>query len=204
MNDYYKNSLAVLRKLVGDSVDFDAIINKQLDIDNLNELLAPYAEELRFRFPLQNPGIKQLSDLLCWASKKGHMELARLLLAHGANINWSTGPLRLASESNHVELVRLLLVNGADVHDSKDMPLREASYFGNVAAVELLLAYGANVHAEDDIALGMASSKRHVEVVKILLDHGASPRVEWVQHFERSGDYEIANLLKAKLDQSKP
>lgn len=53
----------------------------------------------------------------------GFTDIARLLLDHGAYVNWIDGegvtPLILASFKDHIELVQLLLDYGADitVHD---------------------------------------------------------------------------------------
>ncbi|KAF0717653.1 Aste57867_2175 [Aphanomyces stellatus] len=58
------------------------------------------------------------------ASQNGHIEVATLLLANGADVNqddkygWS--PLSIASQQGHVEVTTLLLANGADVNQPTD------------------------------------------------------------------------------------
>ena len=55
---------------------------------------------------------------LTYAARDGFTEIARLLIDHGAEVNWIDGegvtPLILASFKNHIELVQLLLDHGAD------------------------------------------------------------------------------------------
>ncbi|MGD1855710.1 MAG: ankyrin repeat domain-containing protein [Leptolyngbyaceae cyanobacterium] len=55
---------------------------------------------------------------LIYAARDGFIEIARLLIDHGADVNWIDGegvtPLILASFKDHIELVQLLLDHGAD------------------------------------------------------------------------------------------
>lgn len=55
---------------------------------------------------------------LTYAARDGFTEIARVLIDHGADVNWIDGegvtPLILASFKNHIELVQLLLAHGAD------------------------------------------------------------------------------------------
>ena len=88
------------------------------------------------------------------ASADGHVEVVRLLLEKGANINTakvtSSGwmPLSGASANGHVEVVRLLLEKGADIDTADEdgqTPLSWAAEKGHAAVVTLLQQYkGAN------------------------------------------------------------
>ena len=55
---------------------------------------------------------------LIYAARDGALEIAKALIAKGADVNWQDGekvtPLILASHKNHIELVRLLLIHKAD------------------------------------------------------------------------------------------
>ncbi|MEM7066023.1 MAG: ankyrin repeat domain-containing protein [Cyanobacteria bacterium P01_B01_bin.77] len=55
---------------------------------------------------------------LTYAARDGFIEIATLLIDHGADVDWIDGegvtPLILAAFKNHIELVQLLLDQGAD------------------------------------------------------------------------------------------
>lgn len=61
---------------------------------------------------------------LHWASRKGHLEVVRELLAAGADTQAKNGvgktPLHLASDGAHLEVFKELMVAGADIEE-KDM-----------------------------------------------------------------------------------
>ena len=79
--------------------------------------------------------------------------------------------LMKASRNGHVDMVKVLLAADADVHARDDYALREASYYGHIDVVRMLLAAGANVHAYDDYALLWASYNGHIDVVLALAEH---------------------------------
>lgn len=55
---------------------------------------------------------------LTYAARDGFIDIARLLIDYGADVNWIDGegvtPLILAAFKDHIELVQLLLNHGAD------------------------------------------------------------------------------------------
>ena len=116
------------------------------------------------------------------ASREGFVDLALVLLKHGADIeardksDWS--PLERAVTKGHVELTRVLLERGANVN-AQDMkrrtPLYLASDCGKPAVARVLLSHGADVKARDkdnETPLHRAKGK---EVARILIEHGADP-----------------------------
>ena len=101
------------------------------------------------------------------AAANGRLELSRLLLNNGANVNWQSGrtlpesaydgnagwsALALAAAAGHGDVVGLLLDRGANVDIQWDFgrtALHEAAIFGRASVVELLLARGAAVDVRD-------------------------------------------------------
>jgi ankyrin repeat protein len=96
---------------------------------------------------------KDQSTALHWAAWKGHVELAGLLLDHGADIqahnengHWGTTPLHAAAHGNQAKVVELLLARGADVNAQRAIgtgtPLGETRAHNATAAAKLLRAAG--------------------------------------------------------------
>lgn len=83
------------------------------------------------------------------ASMDGHVEVARLLLDSGAQVNMPTdsfeSPLTLAACGGHVELALLLIERGANIEEVNDegyTPLMEAAREGHEDMVSVLLSKG--------------------------------------------------------------
>jgi len=135
--------------------------------------------------------------LLIAAMSDGSAEIARLLIAKGADVkatdagNFTT--LNAATVGNDTETIRLLIDAGVDVNTPGGpgiTPLMNVALHGNTSAVKMLLAKGANINAvsapafnevkNGSIALGnftpllLAASYGPVDLVKALLDAGAN------------------------------
>ncbi len=106
--------------------------------------------------------------------------------------------LLLAAERNQIEIVRLLLEHGADINKIPRpnpftgvvsmTPLMAASAQGHAAVVELLLAHGADastqvgntaLYEEGVTALLLATVKGHTQVVDLLNQAAASGGRTW-------------------------
>jgi ankyrin repeat protein len=124
------------------------------------------------------------STPLHWASSRGHVELARVLLEHGAVATAQDGegstPLDLASSGGHVELAQVLLEHGAVAtaqYEDGSTPLHRASSGGHLELARVLLEHGAVATARDgngSTPLDLASSKGHLELAQVLLQHGST------------------------------
>ena len=121
---------------------------------------------------------------LHWAVRADQLEIARLLVASGANANaanrYGLTPLSLAAGNANAAMVKLLLDAGADAKATirqGETVLMAAARTGNPEAVALILSHGADVHAREktlgENALMWAAAENHPEVVKLLLDRGA-------------------------------
>ena len=83
-----------------------------------------------------------------------------------------------------VEIVKLLLKHGANINPtekySSDVPLNWAVSIGNIKIVELLLKAGADPNVEGgcgDCSLILAVERANVEMVELLLKHKANPNI---------------------------
>jgi cytohesin len=122
------------------------------------------------------------------AAYKGHVEIVKILLDRGADLNAkdNTGhaPLHWAAIEGHVDVVRVLLDRGANPNAKNNTghtPLHNAAYFGHVEIVKILLDRGADLNAKDNTGhapLHWAAIEGHVDVVRVLLDRGANPNAK--------------------------
>ena len=114
---------------------------------------------------------------------KGHIEVAQLLFAHGADLNSRSKdnftPLHLASWMGHLTIVKWLLSHGADVNSQdkrNSIPLHQAAMSGDLDICQLLLEHNAEVNSCDNhgsTPLLLASEFGHTDTVRLLLDHNA-------------------------------
>ncbi len=111
----------------------------------------------------------------------GHTDVARLLLASGADPNAQKGdtPLHLAAKTGPKDLVELLLASKADVNakgHGGDTPLHLAVLAGNKDVVELLLANKAGVNIgghRGQTPLHEAAGRGSKEIAELLLANNA-------------------------------
>jgi ankyrin repeat protein len=158
------------------------------------------------------------------ASYYGNLEIVRLLLEHGADIEAAWGdkgekPLhqvtygKYRSQEDGVRVAQLLLDRGADVNTRRKdhwTPLHHASHFGNVEIARLLLDHGADPEAAGDMEqtplhhvsyAKYRSQEDGIRVAKLLLDRGADVNTQrkdgWMplHHASYFGNVEIVRLL---------
>lgn len=107
------------------------------------------------------------------AAFRGQIEIVKLLLSRGANVNIGTP---LAAASRHLEIARLLLEHGADVNGIDGMKrtaLFSACTAGNLRVCELLLSHKADVNWKDFAGETPLWFARDQEVMKFLIARGA-------------------------------
>ena len=123
---------------------------------------------------------------LMYASYYGHLEVVKLLILNGADVNDiinGYSSLIYASMNGFREVVKLLILNGADVNavNVGYSSLMYASKNGHVEIIELLLQSGANIyysHGEQD-AFTVAKNK---EVHGLLLKYTTKGILKEVPH----------------------
>jgi len=128
------------------------------------------------------------STLLDRASYDGNVEVAQLLLEHGANVNvrnkGGQTPLHRVlvelsdvSGSSCFDTIQLLLEHGAGVDaldDAESTPLHVASQYGSAKATRLLLECGASVHLQNNqgqTPSQVASANGHWAITQLLSEH---------------------------------
>ena len=125
----------------------------------------------------------QYDEKLLYACSRGRLELARLLLTAGVDVNakdtfgWT--PLHQAAWEGHTDVVPLLPAAGAEVdakNESGSTPLHLAAAQGHTDVARLLLAAGADVDAKNtngSTPLHRAAYQGHTEAVRLLPEAGA-------------------------------
>jgi ankyrin repeat protein len=145
------------------------------------------------------------------ASRRGHVDIAQLLLEHGADVdardNAELTPLLLASREGHAELGRILLEHGADTEardNDKRTPLFLAVENEHVEVTRILLEHGADTEAReanDMSPLEHASIIGYVEIARLLLEHGGDARSQDENHdtplhfASANGRHAVAQML---------
>ncbi len=122
---------------------------------------------------------------LHWAAYREDVEMARVLIQAGANVNAANRlkavtPLLIASNAGNAAMIELLLKSGADAslaNTTGTTPLMLAAASGKVDAVKTLLDHGANVNARESsrrqTALMFAAALNRDAVVRLLASRGA-------------------------------
>jgi ankyrin repeat protein len=129
------------------------------------------------------------------------VEMAKLLIDRGANIN---GALGAAACIDNVEITALLLDSGAEINGLGSWsPLEEALYWNNRRVIDLLLERGASVHN-----LRMASALGRLDLMNRFFDSNGALKPEAGKIDWPFGGLENSNLnckikdeLQAKVAQ---
>ncbi|CAH8870047.1 unnamed protein product [Trichobilharzia szidati] len=119
------------------------------------------------------------------AAHYGNVNIARLLIERGANINYQAKnyitPLHVAAKWGKNDVVNLLIQAGAEVNSrTRDglTPLHCAARAGQTSTMECLLKRGADVSVKtknDLTPLHMAAQGDHEQVTRLLLESGSNP-----------------------------
>lgn len=128
-----------------------------------------------------------LDSSLCFASYRGHLNVVKLLLQHGARVSSvvngalfllgeTTTALGAACAAGHLSVVKTLIENGADIHGevlATLPPFHAATAHDRPVLINFLLKEGVDVNARDSIgrtACHLAAQYSGVNSLKCLLD----------------------------------
>ncbi|KAM6432763.1 ankyrin repeat and SOCS box protein 3 [Rhynochetos jubatus] len=130
----------------------------------------------------------EATTALFLAVENGHVDIVKLLLRHGANVEglhscsgWNS--LHQASFQGCTEIMKLLLDKGANKECKDDFgitPLFVAAQYGKLESLRLLVSHGADVNsqAEDRATpLLIAVQEGHTKCVELLISKGADPNL---------------------------
>ncbi len=147
---------------------------------------------------------------LSYAVDHDATDIVKLLLGHGANVNFTapldgSTPLTVAAERGDVEICRMLLEKGATVEVFDGMmeysPLIWAAETGHEDEVTLLLNHDAAVDAQNKNGVTALQVAGNAASAQLLLDHGANVNaqddqgVTALDHTAASNDTARLNLL---------
>ncbi len=140
---------------------------------------------------------------LHWAAYHDDLEMAKLLLATGANVKAATRvgaitPLFMACTNGSAAMIEALLKAGADANSVKangTTALMTAAASGSVDAVKILLDHGADIkrkeNAHAQTALMFAAALNRDAVVRLLVARGA----------EINGSTNVRKMERVRFDQ---
>lgn len=152
------------------------------------------------------------------ATQGNHVEVVRLLIARGANVNAQDGQrdsaFLLAGARGHIDIVRATLAAGADLKSTNrygGTALIPACHYGHVETARLLLSTAIDVDHVNNLgwtALLEAvilgdGGPAHTEIVRLLLARGAAMNladrqgVTPLQHAVQRQQGQVAQLLRA-------
>lgn len=143
------------------------------------------------------------------AVERGNTEVAKALIAGGANVRWmdeyDQTLVMLAVSGKKNDILNALIAAGADVNKANKYsiaPLAAAAEQGNLEAVKILLKAKARVNARNTYggtALQVAVLRGYVDVVKVLIAAGADvkrDRKELLEIARREKHADVAKLIK--------
>lgn len=116
------------------------------------------------------------------ACEGGNVELAKLLINRGADVNlpvsWQRTPLYAANKAGHADIVKLLLDNEANPNQlaKSQTPLHVAAENGCLQCVIHLVDAGAEINAltsNGNPPIHLAKLSGHEDIVAYLRSHGA-------------------------------
>jgi len=155
-----------------------------------------------------NAELKIPNECINYACEKNMIDIVKLLVEHGADINQKGGgyPLINACENGNVRIVDYLIDNGADINVRGGHALDTAAMEGYTDVVRLLIKRGADIHQSTEYALGISVYSGYYEQAKELLELGAdinNAKYNFIDYGIKKGSPEMKELIKKYLNNDK-
>jgi ankyrin repeat protein len=147
--------------------------------------------------------VDDYKTLLAGVAELASVEMAALLIRHGANVKGS-GAIVMAAEEGRLDMVKLLLDQGADINEigienptdprsKEDMgsALHRAVAAGHQEVVRFLLDRGADVNLTDVMRrtpLALAETNQNRGIIELLKERGAQESSKFLCLFDSYTD----------------
>ncbi len=185
------------------------LTNRGVKPDIFAEAMRGDAEEVAARLQksphLAHEKVGNLT-LLHWAAYCDHLDVGRVLLDCGADVNAVSEvapPLHWAVRKNHVEFARLLLSHGAAVNTRGRGGITVAHYIVAPEMVDLLAEHGGDMDAASETGmtplLSVVSATGHREVLKLLLPEEADVHLDHPAEMHHRAAEQQAAVAEALL-----
>lgn len=176
--------------LLNDPINNIIIVNEMLDLSIKYDKLISF----KYLIEIYECNNKENSIL---AIKNNSYKILEYLLKNDKTLNINELLLNISIQNN-IEIIKLLIINGADINFNDDYILKKASLNGSFEIVELLIENGANIHAENEKALILASRYRRTKILKLLIDNGSNIHIDNdypLRYASKDGYIEIVEIL---------
>ncbi|MGH7451925.1 MAG: ankyrin repeat domain-containing protein, partial [bacterium] len=124
-----------------------------------------------------NAKFRYNATALSYAADRGHLEVVKVLIEHGAELNikdtfYNSPPLAWAAYNGHTDVVKFLLEKGAE---GKETALMSGIENNNLEMVKAALAVGGIKDETLTSALTRATQSNKTEIIEALKKAGAVP-----------------------------
>ncbi|WP_175888067.1 ankyrin repeat domain-containing protein [Burkholderia contaminans] len=142
------------------------------------------------------------------AAARGDLDSIKECVEAGADRLGKNNALNECVEHGHIEIAKYLLEHGANIHSQKERALRIALDAGQLDMAIFLVEQGSDIHSVKEEALIGAARKAHYPIMRYLLSLGTDPKLDFrtapEEVKEWMAQYINSSTLNDKLQNSLP